>query len=165
MQIPKDEVLRSVSFGLTSGVITALGMIVGLDTATNSRLAVITGIVILAVAGGLADAIGWHSSDESRMKNGKPMYGEKQLWIITLLVFLSDFSFIASFIIPMIIFELKSALLISIIWGMALLIGLNIYIAKMQKKNVLSVVLQHVIIATIVLVVSYFAGMIIDILM
>ena len=41
---------KGFSFGLTSGVITTLGMIVGLETATSSKLAVVAGIVSVAIA-------------------------------------------------------------------------------------------------------------------
>jgi len=40
-----NQLVTGVSFGITSGVITALGMIVGLHQATSSRLAVFAGIV------------------------------------------------------------------------------------------------------------------------
>ena len=40
-----NQLVTGVSFGITSGVITALGMIVGLHEATSSRLAVFAGIV------------------------------------------------------------------------------------------------------------------------
>ena len=44
-----------LSFGLTSGVITTLGLIVGLASGTESKLAVIGGIITIAVADALSD--------------------------------------------------------------------------------------------------------------
>ena len=38
------------SFGLTSGVITTLGLMVGLHSGTNSKLAVMGGILTIAIA-------------------------------------------------------------------------------------------------------------------
>jgi len=60
------------SFGLTSGVITALGLMVGLNAGTHSRLAVIGGILTLAIADSFSDALGIHFSEEfPKRKSGK----------------------------------------------------------------------------------------------
>jgi len=39
-----------LSFGVTSGVITTFGLMIGLYSGTNSRLAVVGGILIIAFA-------------------------------------------------------------------------------------------------------------------
>jgi len=50
--------LRSgISFGLTSGVITTLGLMVGLQSGTQSRLAVVGGVLTIAIADALSDAL------------------------------------------------------------------------------------------------------------
>ena len=41
------QLITGISFGLTSAVITSLGLIVGLNSATSSKLAVVAGIVVL----------------------------------------------------------------------------------------------------------------------
>jgi len=66
-----DQLVTGLSFGITSGVITALGMIVGLHEATSSRLAVFAGIVVMAIADGMADAAGFHVVEEAELENGK----------------------------------------------------------------------------------------------
>ena len=53
----KQSLKTGFSFGLTSGVITTLGLMVGLNAGTHSRLAVIGGIVTIAVADALSDAL------------------------------------------------------------------------------------------------------------
>ena len=54
-----------MSFGLTSGIITTLGLIVGLHSGTHSKLAVIGGILTIAMADAFSDALGIHVSEES----------------------------------------------------------------------------------------------------
>ena len=44
-----------MSFGLVSGVITSLGLVVGLTVGTQSQIAVIGGIVTIAVADSLSE--------------------------------------------------------------------------------------------------------------
>jgi hypothetical protein len=54
-----------LSFGLTSGIITTLGLMVGLNSSTNSKLVVIGGIMTIAIADSPSDALGIHVSEES----------------------------------------------------------------------------------------------------
>ena len=50
------SIKKGVSFGLTSGTITTLGLMVGLYSGTQSRLVVLGGIVTIAIADALSDA-------------------------------------------------------------------------------------------------------------
>ena len=58
--------MAGFGFGSASGVITTLGMIVGLYSASSDRLAIIGGIVTVSVADALSDALGEHISEESK---------------------------------------------------------------------------------------------------
>ena len=61
----KHSLRIGFSFGLTSGIITTLGLMVGLHAGTHSRLAVIGGILTIAIADAFSDALGIHISEES----------------------------------------------------------------------------------------------------
>lgn len=50
------SIRKGFSFGLTSGVITTLGLIVGLHSSTHSDLSVIGGILSIAIADAMSDA-------------------------------------------------------------------------------------------------------------
>ena len=71
----RRSVRKGFSFGLTSGVITTLGLIVGLYSTTHSFLVVFGGIILIAVADGLSDALGIHISEEAEAK-----HTTKQIW-------------------------------------------------------------------------------------
>ena len=77
------QLITGLSFGLTSSVITSLGMIVGLYSATASRLAVIAGIIIMAIADGMSDAAGVHISEESELEKGQAKHTHKEIWAAT----------------------------------------------------------------------------------
>ena len=51
---------KGFSFGLTSAVITTLGLITGLDSSTGSKIVVISGILTIALADAFSDALGMH---------------------------------------------------------------------------------------------------------
>ena len=57
-------------FRVDLGVITTLGLIVGLHSGTHSRAIVIGGILTIAIADAMSDALGIHVSEES--KNSAP---------------------------------------------------------------------------------------------
>jgi len=77
LRVPKmrSVLWKGVGFGLTSGVITTLGMIIGLHSGTHSKLAVEVGIIVLAIADALSDAIGIHVSEEAEME-----HTTKEVW-------------------------------------------------------------------------------------
>jgi len=144
------DISKGISFGLVSGIITVLGMIVGLETATKSRLAVIAGIVSIAVADAMSDSFGIHVSEEAE--------GDATVWKPTLYTLGSKFAFALLFLIPFIIFDIFTAAIISIILGL-LIIGVYSYImADIQKKTKWKVVGEHLLIAVVVIVVTYFVG-------
>jgi VIT1/CCC1 family predicted Fe2+/Mn2+ transporter len=141
------------SFGLTSGIITTLGLIVGLHSGTHSQLAVIGGILTIAVADAFSDALGIHISEESENK-----HTEKEIWQSTASTFLSKFVFASTFLIPIFLFELSTAIIVSIAWGLFLLSLFSFQIAKQQKKKAWKVVLEHLIIALIVVIITHYIG-------
>ena len=116
------------SFGLTSGIITTLGLMVGLSSGTHSKLAVIGGILTIAIADSFSDAMGIHISEES-----ENVHTAKEIWEATIATFTSKFVFALTFIIPVLLFkELSTAVFVSVIWGLSLLSVLSFVMAKQQ---------------------------------
>jgi VIT1/CCC1 family predicted Fe2+/Mn2+ transporter len=141
------------SFGLTSGIITTLGLIVGLHSGTHSKLAVIGGILTIAIADAFSDALGIHISEESESK-----HTEKEIWQSTTSTFFSKFAFALTFIIPILLFKLSTAIIANVVWGLFLLSLFSFYIAKQQKKKTWKVVFEHLIIALIVITITHYVG-------
>ena len=146
------------SFGLTSGIITTLGLMVGLNSALgasiDSKLAVTGGILTIAIADSLSDAMGIHISEESENK-----HTTKEIWESTIATLASKFVFALSFIIPVLLFEkLSTAIIVSIVWGLSLLSVLSFTIAHGQKTKPWKAVAEHLIIATVVIVLTYYVG-------
>jgi VIT1/CCC1 family predicted Fe2+/Mn2+ transporter len=152
------QVITAISFGLTTAVITSLGMIVGMHSATSSRLAVVAGIVIMAFADGLSDAVSLHTAEEAEVEEEESKHTSKEIWLTTLLAFISVSGFTLTFAIPILFLPSDSAIAVAIVWGMPLLILLNLYIAKIRKENPMKLVLEHSLLAVAVIVISYFVG-------
>ena len=142
-----------VSFGLTSGIITTLGLMVGLHAGTHSKVVVIGGILTIAVADALSDALGIHISEESENR-----HTDKEIWISTVSTFLSKFVFALTFVIPVLLLELSAAVVVGIIWGLSILLFLSYGIAKEQKTNPWRVIIEHLIIALVVIIITHYLG-------
>lgn len=147
------SVKTGFSFGLTSGVITTLGLMVGLHSGTRSTLAVMGGILTIAVADAFSDALGIHLAEESKIQ-----HNSKEIWEATISAFVSKFLVAMTFAVPVFLFSLTTAIVVSIVWGIVLLAGLSVHLAKQQRIAPWKVVTEHLIIAFVVIVVTHFIG-------
>lgn len=149
----KLSYLKGLSFGLTSGIITTLGMMVGLHSGTHSRLAVIGGVLTIAIADAFSDALGIHISEES-----ENVHTTKEIWESTLATFAAKFVFALTFLIPIFLLPLGSAILAGIGWGMLVLGMISYWMAKDQKGSVFGVMGEHLFIALLVIFITHFVG-------
>ena len=147
------SIRKGLSFGLTSGVITTLGMVVGVNASTSSRLAVIAAIISIAIADAFSDAVAMHVSEES-----EGVHTRKDVWEATMATFLTKFAFAMTFVIPIWFLALDIAVLIDIIWGLLIMTVFNIFLARSQDERVLRVVFEHLTIAIVVVLITYTAG-------
>lgn len=148
-----NSLKTGIGFGLTSATITTLGLMVGLYSGTNSKFIVLAGILTIAVADAFSDALGIHISEEAKNK-----FSDKEVWLSTLFTFLAKFIFTLTFVIPVLIFQISTAVLVSIIWGMIMLGALSYKIARDKKENPAKVIGEHLIIAAAVIIIANYIG-------
>jgi VIT1/CCC1 family predicted Fe2+/Mn2+ transporter len=149
----KHSLKVGLSFGLTSGIITTLGLMVGLHSGTHSKIAVIGGVLTIAIADAFSDALGIHISEESEDR-----HVTKEIWESTVSTFLSKLVFASTFIVPILLFQLLTAIVVSVIWGLSLLSIFSFLIAKEQKVKPWKVVMEHLVIALTVVVIAHYIG-------
>ena len=140
-------------FGFTSGIITTLGLMVGLHSGTNSTLAVAGGVVTIAIADAFSDALGIHIAKESENH-----HTQKEIWCATVSTFLSKFLFALTFLVPILLFDLSTAVKVSVVWGMSLLAVLSYVIGKAGKEKTWKVVAEHLLIAAAVILITHQVG-------
>lgn len=149
----KHSIKVGFSFGLTSGIITTLGLMVGLHSGTHSRLVVLGGILTIAIADAFSDALGIHMSEES-----ENVHSTREIWESTISTFLAKFVFALTFIVPILTFALSTAIVVSAIWGLSILALVSYGMAKEQKEKPWKVVAEHLIIALAVIVITHYVG-------
>ena len=149
----EHSIRTGISFGITSGVITTLGLMVGLHSGTHSKLIIIGGILTIAVADAFSDALGIHVAEESENK-----HSQREIWQSTAATFLSKFIIAMCFVVPIVFLPLTTAIIVSVILGLAILGIFSFYIAKEQKAGPWKVVIEHIVIALIVIVITHYVG-------
>lgn len=106
---------------------------------------------MLAIADNISDSFGIHIYRESQSLSNKSL-------INTLSNFLTRLAVTLVFILLILFLPLQYAILSSVIIGLSLLSILSYQIAINQKMNPYLAILQHIGVAAIVIIVSYFLG-------
>ena len=146
----KHSLKVGLSFGSASGIITTLGLMVGLHASTHSRLTIIGGILTIAIADAFSDALGIHICEEAENK-----HTTKQIWIATLATFFAKLAVALTFVVPVLLLELGTAIMVSIVWGLSLLSVLSYGIARGQKTKPWRVIGEHLLIAVGVVIITH----------
>ena len=149
----KEFIKTGFSFGLTSGLITTLGVIIGLYSSTQRTSIVIGGILSIAIADSCSDALAIHMVEEVREKSSA-----KGVWISSIATLIFKFFFAVTFLVPILLFNLHIAIVISILWAISLITVFNYYLARQQRVKPLKIILEHILIAFMVVLLSYYAG-------
>jgi len=149
----KDSLRTGISFGLTSAVITTLGLMVGLHSGTQSRIVVLAGILTIAVADAFSDALGIHISEEA-----ENIHSAKEIWGATAATFLTKFLFAMTFLVPVLLISLSAAIIVNLIWGLSILTVLSYIIARSQGKPPWKIIGEHLLIAIVVIAVTHWLG-------
>ena len=145
-----------IFFGATSGVITTIGLMVGLQAGTQSLTAVFGGVVVIAVADSMSDALGIHLAQEA-----DPESTRAHIWAATLWAFVSKFLVAISFALPLILLPLNQAVLVGVVWGLMIVALMSYFLARMQQTSAWRVVGEHVSIALVVIALSHYVGVLV----
>ncbi|MBW3020988.1 hypothetical protein KY334_06855 [Candidatus Woesearchaeota archaeon] len=148
----KEAFKRGLSFGMISGIITVLGILVGMYSLSHSRLYVFGSILLVAFADSLSDAFGMHISEESVTKN------KNNIWKATYSTLMTKMVISLSFLVPILIFPLNFAIMASSLWGVLLITLVSYRLAKKNKTRVFTTISEHLSITFIVIVLTYYLG-------
>lgn len=138
---------------MTSGVITTIGLLVGLSAGTGSKTAVVAGILTIAVADSLSDALGIHISEEN-----EGVHSGREVWSATAATFVAKLAMAMTFLIPVFLFPLDTAVVVAIIWGAGVLAMLSFFAGRRQGVDPKPIVLEHLAVAAFVIAASYLLG-------
>lgn len=149
----RTSLKTGLSFGLTSGVITTLGLMTGLHAGTHSRPAVLGGILTIAVADAMSDALGIHVAEESKNHGNT-----NEIWESTVATFLAKFVIAGTFAVPVLFMPLDLAMVAGLGWGLVVLSALSYGLAREQRVPPWKVIGEHVLIGLFVVATTHFLG-------
>ena len=86
------------------------------------------------------------------------MHTKKEIWISTVSTFISKFVFSLTFLIPVLLFSLETAIGVSIVWGLGILSIVSFRLAKSQGSRPWKVIAEHLLIACAVIIITHFVG-------
>lgn len=150
----RHSLTTGIAFGLTSGIITTLGLMVGLHAGTHSRVVVLGGILTIAIADAFSDALGIHVSEEA-----ENVHTPREIWMATGSTFVAKFCCALSFSIPLFLFPLPVAVWVSLAYGLGLLAVLSFLMARDQGSHPVPVVVEHLGIALVVIGITRMLGL------
>jgi vacuolar iron transporter family protein len=136
-------------FGLISGSITTIGVMIGLWQSHNNIWIIISGILSIALSDSFSDGLGMYFSQRTEKSHSKSMQIGIKTTTYKMLVTLS-------YIIPFLVLDINNAIQINIMWG-CLLIA---YASYQIKENIFI----NLIVALMVILISYIGGNVIKIL-
>ncbi len=152
IQQSRNKLPPRFSFGATSALITNLGLITGLNTATNAKLSIVGSLLIIAIADNISDSLGIHIFQESEYVS------VKDVWLRTITNFITRLAVSLLFVLIILVFPLKLAVILSLALGLFILTIMSYIIARERKTNALPVIAEHLIIAIAVIIASDFLG-------
>jgi VIT1/CCC1 family predicted Fe2+/Mn2+ transporter len=145
--------MTGFSFGSTSGIITTLGLMVGLHSVSTDKLVVLGGILTIAIADAFSDALGMHVSEEAENK-----HTTREIWEATISTWAAKFITASTFLIPLVLFSVETAIIVSVIYGLSLLSLSSYFLAKKQGVKPIAVIFEHVFIAGLVIAITHYIG-------
>ncbi len=140
----KDK-LSNFSFGAVSAVITCLALIISFDTNDTSKLVVIGSLCVIALADNISDTLGIHIYQEGEFSSFR------KVWRATLSNFVTRLCVILIFILFVISFPPMLAVVFSILYGFLILTIISYLVARKRNIAPKTIILEHILIATLVL--------------
>jgi VIT1/CCC1 family predicted Fe2+/Mn2+ transporter len=140
------------SYGGTAAIVTSVGLIVGFGAASVSRSAIVSSLLIVAVADNISDSLSIHIYQESEnLEAGAAIRA-------TLMNFAARFLAALSFVGIVIAFSRHTAQVIATAWGAVLLGAITYVLSRVRHVRPWPEIAKHLVVAIVVVAVSRILG-------
>ena len=143
---------RTFSFGSTSAVVTSMGLIIGLGTATTRTATIVSGLLIVAVADNITDSLSIHVYQEAEKLEARAAFRA------TLTNFVARLLVALTFAIIVLVLPDPYAGIVALAWGFLLLAGLSYIVARARNVRPVPEVGKHLGVAILVIAASRVIG-------
>jgi len=146
------EGMQGATFGIMDGIITILGVMWGLSV-TQNKFILMIGILTAGLADSFANAAGMHVSQETEAAHRR-----REVWKSTIFCFVATFLVAVILTAPLIFFSLKTAIIISALIAVTLLVNLGYFVAEVRHRKPISLILEYTFIGIAVSVICFGLG-------
>lgn len=140
------------SFGSTAAIVAGMALVAGLDAAALPKPAIVSSLLIVAIADNLTDSLSIHVYQESERLE------PARAFLATLTNFGARLAVSLSFVLIVALMPLRSAVVASVVWGLLLLAALSWMIARQRRVRALPEVVKHLLVAVAVIFLSKLLG-------
>ncbi len=144
--------LTTLSYGGTAAIVTGMGLVVAFDAGTSSKAALVSSLLVVAVADNLADSLAIHVYQESENLPSRRAFRS------TVANYVTRFLVASSFAILALLTPASSLVPVVLAWGTALLCTLTWFVARGRGVPPGLEVLKHLAVAVVVILVSRVIG-------
>jgi len=144
--------MSRIVYGGTAAVVASTALISGLYAANSTRTAIVSALLIAALADNLADALSIHVFQESEHRD------KEEAFTRTMTNFGTRLLLCISFALLVVLVPLVYATKVAIVWGMLLLAALTYLVARERKVKPMLEVIKHLLVASAVIIVSMAIG-------
>ena len=141
--------IGNVSFGGTAAIVTSVALIFGLDAATATKSTIVSGLLIVALADNLTDALSMHIYQESERR-----LESREAFLATWSNFVTRLLLALTFVLLVVLLPISSAVIASAAWGFSLLIVLTWALARERKVGFAAELGKHFVAALAVILAS-----------
>jgi predicted membrane protein (TIGR00267 family) len=161
------EGFQGAAFGLADGVICILGMIVGVAAATND----LRFIIIAAVTGGIADALGnsfgfylsemtERGAQINQIIQGKntSAHSMREVLVSGILSFVATAFVVVILLVPFFFTTVPVAVFVASAEAILVLFLLGYYVGRLSRESPIKMAVRYVFVGAIGAILSYFIG-------
>jgi VIT1/CCC1 family predicted Fe2+/Mn2+ transporter len=145
--------IANLSFGSTAAIVTSMALILGLDAATATKSTIVSGLLIVALADNLTDALSMHVYEESHRR-----LAPREAFLATASNFVARLAVSLAFVLLVIVLPVGSAIVTSLALGLGLLVILTWALARERKGSLVAELFKHIAGALVVLLLARGVG-------
>jgi len=144
---------RRFSFGGTAGIVTSMGLIIGLSAARVEMVTIVSGLLIVGVADNITDSLSIHMYQEAEKLDGRAAL------MATLTNFVTRLLIVLSFVAIVLTLPKPYAGVVAFAWGGALLAAISYVLARARGISPGTEVAKHLGVAVLAIAASRFMGL------
>lgn len=148
----RDGGRQGAVFGFMEGVVMLMGVLIGLATTGDKRIAVL-GVLAAGVADAFANSAGFHVSQES-----EGIYTQKSITMSTIWCFFATVCSSIVIVIPLILLPLNYAIVVSFVIAITTLIFIALYVGKYHRVSGMKLIVEYVLIGVVAALATHYIG-------